>query len=85
MRALFGVLLSLPLSMMLMGLVAAWVPVPWNSWLVLQLIIGMLLWMSLSLLVALPEKAWPPLVGLLVANGIVWATLQTTGIYGGAA
>ena len=78
MRALFGVLLSLPLSMMLMGLAAAWVPVPWNSWLVL-------LWMSLSLLVALPEKAWPPLVGLLVANGIVWATLQTTGIYGGAA
>ncbi|KZZ23099.1 hypothetical protein A3754_19205, partial [Alcanivorax sp. HI0083] len=62
MRAFLAFLLSLPLSVMLMGLVAAAVPVPWQSWLVLQLLGVTLLWMLLVVLVALPERTWLPLV-----------------------
>ena len=51
MRAFWALLLSLPLSVMLMGLVAAAVPVPWQSWLVLQLLGVTLLWMLLVVLV----------------------------------
>ncbi|WP_290523768.1 hypothetical protein [Alcanivorax sp.] len=85
MRALAVVLLCLPLALMLTGLAAAWVPVPWQDWLVLQLLLGTLLWMGLSLLAAMVEKTWPVLVGLLLANGAAWLALQGTGLYGGAA
>ena len=70
---------------MLMGLAAAAVPVPWQSWLVLQLLGVTLLWMLLVVLVALPERTWPPLVALLVMNGVAWMALQTTALYGGGA
>lgn len=85
MRALAVVLLCLPLALMLTGLAAAWVPVPWQDWLVLQLLLGALLWMGLSLLAAMVEKTWPVLVGLLLVNGAAWLALQGTGLYGGAA
>ncbi|MEE3319485.1 MAG: hypothetical protein VX258_02245 [Pseudomonadota bacterium] len=85
MRALAVVLLCLPLALMLTGLAAAWVPVPWQDWLVLQLLLGTLLWMGLSLLAAMVEKTWPVLVGLLLANGAAWLALQGTGLHGGAA
>ncbi|KZY38543.1 hypothetical protein A3730_01310 [Alcanivorax sp. HI0044] len=85
MRAFLAFLLSLPLSVMLMGLVAAAVPVPWQSWLVLQLLGVTLLWMLLVVLVALPERTWLPLVALLVMNGVAWMALQTTALYGGGA
>ncbi len=85
MRAFLAFLLSLPLSVMLMGLAAAAVPVPWQSWLVLQLLGVTLLWMLLVVLVALPERTWPPLVALLVMNGVAWMVLQTTALYGGGA
>ncbi|WP_417215521.1 hypothetical protein [Alcanivorax sp.] len=85
MRAFLALLLSLPLSVMLMGLVAAAVPVPWQSWLVLQLLGVTLLWMLLVVLVALPERTWPPLVALLVMNGVAWMALQTTALYGAGA
>ena len=85
MRAFLAFLLSLPLSVMLMGLLAAAVPAPWQSWLVLQLLGGTLLWMLLVVLVALPERTWPPLVTLLVMNGVAWMALQTTALYGGGA
>lgn len=85
MRAFLAFLLSLPLSVMLMGLLAAAVPVPWQSWLVLQLLGVTLLWMLLVVLVALPERTWPPLVALLVMNGVAWMVLQTTALYGGGA
>ncbi len=51
MRAFLAFLLSLPLSVMLMGLLAAAVPAPWQSWLVLQLLGVTLLWMLLVVLV----------------------------------
>lgn len=85
MRAFWALLLSLPLSVMLMGLAAAAVPVPWQSWLVLQLLGVTLLWMLLVVLVALPERTWPPLVTLLVMNGVAWMALQATALYGGGA
>ncbi|MCG8392127.1 MAG: hypothetical protein MI745_03500 [Pseudomonadales bacterium] len=85
MRHFAGILLSLPLAMMLMGLLAAAVPAPWQSWLVLQLVLGVVVWMLLSLLVALPEKAWLPVTALLVANLAAWLALQTTSLYGGGA
>lgn len=85
MRAFLAFLLSLPLSVMLMGLLAAVVPVPWQSWLVLQLLGVTLLWMLLVVLVALPERTWPPLVALLLMNGVAWMALQTTALYGGGA
>lgn len=82
MRYFLGILLSLPLSLMLIGLLAAALPMPWQGWLVLQLIIAMVLWMLLALLVALPAKTWPPLVALLVANLVAWLALQATPLYG---
>ncbi len=85
MRAFLAFLLSLPLSGMLMGLLAASLPVPWQSWLVLQLLGVTLLWMLLVTLVALPERTWPPLVALLVMNGVAWMALQTTALYGSGA
>ena len=66
MRYFLGVLLSLPLSLMLIGLLAAALPMPWQGWLVLQLIAAIVLWMLLALLVALPAKTWPPLIALVV-------------------
>ena len=36
MRYFLGVVLSLPLSLMLIGLLAAALPMPWQGWLVLQ-------------------------------------------------
>ena len=39
----------------------------------------------LVVLVALPERTWPPLVALLVMNGVAWMALQTTALYGGGA
>ncbi|BAP15449.1 MAG: hypothetical protein AOY29_05675 [Alcanivorax borkumensis] len=85
MRAFWAFVFSLPLSAMLMGLLAALVPVPWQSWLVLQLLGIMLLWMLLVVLVAIPERTWPPLVALLVMNGVAWLALQATALYGGGA
>lgn len=85
MRAFLSFLLSLPLSVMLMGLLAAAVPVPWETWLVLQLLGVTVLWMLLVTLVAIPERTKPPLVALLVANGAAWMALQATALYGGGA
>jgi len=82
MRYFLGVLLSLPLSLMLIGLVAAVLPMPWQGWLVLQLIAAIVLWMLLALLVALPAKTWPPLIALLVGNLAAWLALQATPLYG---
>ena len=82
MRYFLGVLLSLPLSLMLIGLVAAALPLPWQGWLVLQLIAAIVLWMLLALLVALPAKTWPPLIALLLGNLAVWLVLQATPLYG---
>lgn len=82
MRYCLGVVLSLPLSLMLIGLLAAALPMPWQGWLVLQLIAAMVLWMVLVLLVALPAKTWPPLTALLVANLAAWLALQATPLYG---
>tara|TARA_B100000676_G_scaffold294358_1_gene332231 strand:+ start:968 stop:1225 length:258 start_codon:yes stop_codon:yes gene_type:complete len=82
MRYFLGVVLSLPLSLMLIGLLAAALPMPWQGWLVLQLIAAMVLWMVLALLVALPAKTWPPLTALLVANLAAWLALQATPLYG---
>lgn len=82
MRYFLGILLSLPLSLMLIGLLAAALPMPWQGWLVLQLITAMVLWMLLALLVALPAKTWPLLVALLVANLAAWLALQATPLYG---
>lgn len=82
MRYFLGILLSLPLSLMLIGLLAAALPMPWQGWLVLQLITAMVLWMLLALLVALPAKTWPPLAALLVANLAAWLALQATPLYG---
>tara|TARA_R100000789_G_scaffold1298_2_gene4292 strand:+ start:4985 stop:5242 length:258 start_codon:yes stop_codon:yes gene_type:complete len=82
MRYFLGVLLSLPLSLMLIGLLAAALPMPWQGWLVLQLIAAIVLWMLLALLVALPAKTWPPLIALLVGNLAAWLVLQATPLYG---
>ena len=82
MRYFLGVLLSLPLSLMLIGLLAAALPMPWQGWLVLQLIAAIVLWMLLALLVALPAKTWPPLIALLVGNLAAWLALQATPLYG---
>jgi len=82
MRYFLGVLLSLPLSLMLIGLLAAALPMPWQGWLVLQLIAAIVLWMLLALLVALPTKTWPPLIALLVGNLAAWLVLQATPLYG---
>lgn len=82
MRYFLSVLLSLPLSLMLIGLVAAVLPMPWQGWLVLQLIAAIVLWMLLALLVALPTKTWPPLIALLVGNLAAWLALQATPLYG---
>lgn len=82
MRYALGTMLSLPLSLMLIGLLAAALPMPWQEWLVLQLIAAVLLWMLLVLLVALPAKAKPILVALGVANLAAWLALQATPLYG---
>lgn len=82
MRYFLGILLSLPLSLMLVGLLAAALPMPWQGWLVLQLIVAITLWMVLALLVALPAKTWPPMAALLVANLAAWLALQATPLYG---
>jgi type IV secretory pathway TrbD component len=82
MRYALGTVLSLPLSLMLIGLLAAALPMPWQEWLVLQLIAAVLLWMLLVLLVALPAKAQPILVALGVANLAAWLALQATPLYG---
>ena len=96
MRYALGTVLSLPLSLMLIGLLAAGLgispvslsdavaalPMPWQEWLVLQLIAAVLLWMLLVLLVALPAKAKPILVALGVANLAAWLALQATPLYG---
>ena len=82
MRYALGTGLSLPLSLMLIGLLAAALPMPWQEWLVLQLIAAVLLWMLLVLLVALPAKAKPILVALGVANLAAWLALQATPLYG---
>ncbi|KGD60569.1 hypothetical protein T9A_02304 [Alcanivorax jadensis T9] len=82
MRYFLGVLLSLPLSLMLIGLLAAALPMPWQGWLVLQLIAAIVLWMLLALLVALPAKTWPPLIALVVGNLAAWLVLQATPLYG---
>ncbi|MEE3388856.1 hypothetical protein [uncultured Alcanivorax sp.] len=82
MRYALGTVLSLPLSLMLIGLLAAALPMPWQEWLVLQLIAAVLLWMLLVLLVALPAKAKPILVALGVANLAAWLALQATPLYG---
>ena len=81
MRYALGTVLSLPLSLMLIGLLAAALPMPWQE-LVLQLIAAVLLWMLLVLLVALPAKAKPILVALGVANLAAWLALQATPLYG---
>ena len=82
MRYALGTVLSLPLSLMLIGLLAAALPMPWQEWLVLQLIAAVLLWMLLVLLVALPAKAKPIQVALGVANLAAWLALQATPLYG---
>ena len=82
MRYALGTVLSLPLTLMLIGLLAAALPMPWQEWLVLQLIAAVLLWMLLVLLVALPAKAKPILVALGVANLAAWLALQATPLYG---
>jgi len=82
MRYFLGVLLSLPLSLMLIGLLAAALPMPWQGWLVLQLIAAIVLWMLLALLVALPAKTWPPLIALVVGNLAAWLVVQATPLYG---
>ncbi|KZX68505.1 MULTISPECIES: hypothetical protein [unclassified Alcanivorax] len=82
MRYALGTVLSLPLSLMLIGLLAAALPMPWQEWLVLQLVAAVLLWMLLVLLVALPAKAKPILVALGVANLAAWLALQATPLYG---
>ena len=82
MRYALGTVLSLPLSLMLIGLLAAALPMPWQEWLVLQLVAAVLLWMLLVLLVALPAKAKPILVALGVANLAAWRALQATPLYG---
>ena len=82
MRYFLGVLLSLPLSLMLIGLLAAALPMPWQGWLVLQLIAAIVLWMLLALLVALPAKTGPPLIALVVGNLAAWLVLQATPLYG---
>ena len=79
MRYALGTVLSLPLSLMLIGLLAAGLPMPWQ---VLQLVAAVLLWMLLVLLVALPAKAKPILVALGVANLAAWLALQATPLYG---
>ena len=82
MRYALGTVLSLPLSLMLIGLLAAGLPMPWQEWLVLQLVAAVLLWMLLVLLVALPAKAKPNQVALGVANLAAWLALQATPLYG---
>ena len=82
MRYALGTVLSLPLSLMLIGLLAAALPMPWQEWLVLQLVAAVLLWMLLVLLVALPAKAKPILVALGEANLAAWLALQATPLYG---
>jgi len=82
MKYFLGILLSLPLSLMLVGLLAAALPMPWQGWLVLQLIVAIILWMLLVLLMALPAKTWPPLIALLVGNLAAWLVLQATPLYG---
>lgn len=82
MRYALATVLSLPLSLMLIGLLAAALPMPWQEWLVLQLIAAVLLWMLLVLLAALPAKAKPMLVALGVANLATWLALQATPLYG---
>lgn len=82
MRYALGTVLSLPLSLMLIGLLAAALPMPWQEWLVLQLVAAVLLWMLLVLLVALPAKAKPIQVALGVANLAAWLALQATPLYG---
>ena len=82
MRYALGTVLSLPLSLMLIGLLAAALPMSWQEWLVLQLVAAVLLWMLLVLLVALPAKAKPILVALGVANLAAWLALQATPLYG---
>lgn len=83
MRLWPAVLLSLPLSVMLSGLLAAALPVPWASWLVLMLLLVVTLWMLLVALAALSQRGWPALAGLLAANGVALLLLQATTLYGG--
>ncbi len=83
MRVLAVLLLSLPLSVMLVGLLAAALPVPWSSWLVLMLLLVVALWMVLGLLSTLSERAWPVMAGLVAGNGVAALLLQTTSLYGG--
>lgn len=85
MRVWAALLLSFPLSVMLVGLLAAAVPVPWSSWLVLMLLLVVLLWMGLVVLAAWPQRAWPGLVALATANGVAAMLLQSTALYGGGA
>ena len=85
MRVCLTTLLSLPLSIMLVGLLAAALPVPWSSWLVLMLLMVVTLWMGLVVLAGFPQRAWPGWLGLLVANGVAALLLQATALYGGGA
>jgi len=82
-RVWAALLLSLPLSVMSVGLLAAAVPVPWSSWLVLMLLLVVTLWMALVVLATLPQRAWPALVGLAAGNGVALMLLQSTALYGG--
>lgn len=83
MRLWGAALLSLPLSVMLVGLLAAALPVPWSSWLVLMLLLVVILWMGLVVLAAMPRRVLPGLAVLLVANGVAALLLQATALYGG--
>ncbi|MGB1466157.1 MAG: hypothetical protein ACPG8O_07290 [Alcanivorax nanhaiticus] len=83
MRVLAVLLLTLPLSVMLVGLLAAALPVQWSSWLVLMLLLVVALWMVLGMLSTLSERVWPVMVGLVVGNGVAALLLQTTSLYGG--
>ena len=84
MRVLVSFLLALPLAVMLIGLLAAVLPVPWESWLMVMLLGALLLWMLLTVVGVLPRRAVVG-VGLLAgANVLAWLLLQTTSLYGGA-
>lgn len=85
MRVGISILLSLPLSIMLVGLLAAVLPVPWSSWLVCMLLLVVVLWMGLVVIASLPQRDWPVLAVLAVANVVSGVLLQGTALYGGGA
>lgn len=81
-KAVLGTVLGLPLAAMLVGLLAALLPVDWRHWVVLMLVLMVVFWSALIVIAGRGRRVVGVVLGLVAANGLAWLLLQTTSLYG---